>query len=197
VRGLARAQRLQRLHQRPPLPEQHGACCFARWPRSPAGRQRPSVDGRSRARAGARAQALVATVRAAADSGRASAAALEPARIALFSLGNLAAHRECGEALAALGVHDLLARLLAAPPDEARPGCHPGTWCHRLSVAASAFACLSRSAGCAMSRGRPPSCPGAAHAAVACHQQISCWSACACPGGCLSLALASAHFLTL
>ncbi|KAK9831906.1 hypothetical protein WJX81_007961 [Elliptochloris bilobata] len=63
-------------------------------------------------------EALVEAVRTAPEGVHASAAALEPARIALFSLGNLAAHRECGEALAALGVRDLLARLVAAPPDE-------------------------------------------------------------------------------
>lgn len=66
-------------------------------------------------------QALVEAVRSAPEGGRASAAALEPARIALFSLGNLAAHRECGEALAALGVREMLARLVASPPDEVRP----------------------------------------------------------------------------
>ena len=94
-------------------------------------------------------------VRSAPEGGRASAAALEPARIALFSLGNLAAHRECGEALAALGVREMLARLVASPPDEVRH-------CLLLSATVQETCCIlaspagqivSRRWWCALGRG--------------------------------------------
>lgn len=39
-------------------------------------------------------------------------------KIALFSLGNMCAHRECREALINLGVHDMLKRLSSSSDPE-------------------------------------------------------------------------------
>ncbi len=55
--------------------------------------------------------ALEARAGGAADVAQAEAAYLAPARIALFSLGNLAAHPRCGDALHALGLPTQLAEL--------------------------------------------------------------------------------------
>lgn len=55
-----------------------------------------------------------ATVGARAGGGGADAGG-SPVKIALFSLGNMCAHRECRESLLALGVNDMIRRLAANP----------------------------------------------------------------------------------
>ncbi|KAK9823151.1 hypothetical protein WJX72_000639 [[Myrmecia] bisecta] len=63
-------------------------------------------------------QALMETVNAPEPLGaRAAASAADgsPLKIALFSLGNMSAHRECAEALVRLGIHVCLARLRNFP----------------------------------------------------------------------------------
>ena len=53
-------------------------------------------------------QALMRLVRESASEARDAGS---PAKIALFSLGNLASHPECATQLAALGISDMLASL--------------------------------------------------------------------------------------
>lgn len=62
-----------------------------------------------------RAQALMAMINEPGRERRSSSGELgEPAKIALFSLGNMAAHRECAEVLLRLGIDRTLQRLSAS-----------------------------------------------------------------------------------